>query len=142
MATYRTQRQVNDIGLMSYPREEYSDRELSTSLELLKKYAKENRTVSYQEFWNDLLCKGCEYFVGPDDSRLHDLIGLIGRQEVERGRANIGVLVRYKNKTKRPGPGFFELCRVLDKSLSSKSEKQIYDQVINAVFAQYRIQDQ
>jgi len=101
--------------LVHYGPYEYGESEVLKLTEYLKKSARQERPVHYDDAFAAVkefgLCSG------PRDQRLWHLLGLISETEVAAGRHALSAIVVIKSGdgANRPGSGFFELERALSR---------------------------
>jgi hypothetical protein len=97
--------------MVHYGPHEYGESEVLKLTEYLKKSARQERPVHYDDAFAAVkefgLCSG------PRDQRLWHLLGLISETEVAAGRHALSAIVVIKSGdgANRPGSGFFELER-------------------------------
>jgi hypothetical protein len=80
--------------------------------DLLVEVARRRSRIAYSE----LVAKVTEIELSPHDSRLFHLLGEISRDEDAAGRGMLTAIVVHKSGDMQPGPGFFELAKLLGRS--------------------------
>ena len=73
--------------------------------------ARQERTIAY----SDLVAEVHAVKLEPNDFALAAMLGEISEEEDPLGRGMLTVLVVHKDGDMRPGPGFFQLAKKLDR---------------------------
>ena len=76
--------------------------------------ARKPETIAY----SDLLRQVKEIHLEPDSYAVGPILGEVSESEDALGRGMLTVLVVHKGGDTRPGPGFFELAKKLDRDTS------------------------
>src|SRR5687767_7825242 len=82
--------------------------------EILIAHARNRATIAY----SDLTRQVRAIQLDPHSSALAKMLGEISEEEDALGRGMLTVLVVHRGGDMRPGPGFFELARRLDRDTS------------------------
>lgn len=98
-------------------------------ISVLAAVAAARKTISYSA----LAQKISAVRLGPDDPRLHSMLGEVSTEEDRAGRGMLSVLVVHKTGDMEPGDGFFKLAVELKKKFSDR-EKFWIDE-LNRVYA-------
>jgi len=115
--------------MVHYGPYEYGESEVLKLTEYLKKSARQERPVHYDDAFAAVkefgLCSG------PRDQRLWHLLGLISETEVAAGRHALSAIVVIKSgdAANRPGSGFFELERALTKQVQRRRRDDVAGRV-------------
>ena len=98
--------------------------------------AKYRGTVTYQEIAKILGLPLSGNYMGTE---IGHLVGEISEDEVQAGRPMLSAVV--VNTTGKPGPGFFELARHLNRLDSSDrdTEARFWEKELRAVYEQWRV---
>jgi len=101
--------------MVEYGSYEYTEEEVSTLSEYLKNCARQRRLVHYDDAYAVVRQLGAYH--GPHDNRLWHLLGLISEREIHERRHALSAIVTIKTGegANRPGSGFFELERNLER---------------------------
>jgi hypothetical protein len=81
---------------------------------ILERCAREARTIAY----SDLVDHVQTIKLHANDHALAAMLGEISEESDAQGRGMLTVLVVHKTGDMRPGPGFFELARKLDRDIT------------------------
>ena len=80
--------------------------------DILVQVAKRKGRMAYSELVAQITALQLE----PHDSRLFHLLGEISSEEDKAGRGMLTAIVVHKSGDMQPGPGFFELAKLLGRS--------------------------
>lgn len=84
--------------------------------DILVSVATRKGTIAYSELVGQISALGLE----PHDTRLFHLLGEISSEEDKAGRGMLTAIVVHKSGDKQPGPGFFELAKLLGKDTTGR----------------------
>jgi hypothetical protein len=101
--------------MVQYGPYEYCDNEVLKLTEYLKNCARQQKVVHYDDAYDAVRQFGVYH--GPHDQRLWHLLALISETEVSLGRHALSAIVAVKSGdgANRPGTGFFELEKMLNR---------------------------
>ncbi len=99
---------------------------------ILGAVAAKRKTISYSA----LVQKLRAVQLGPDDPRLHSMLGEVSTSEARAGRGMLSVVVVHKAGDMEPGEGFFKLATELGKRFSDREKFWINE--LNRVYAAWR----
>jgi hypothetical protein len=102
-----------DRQRFGFPQEDW-DRARDEMTRILERCAREGRVIAY----SDLVDRVQTIKLQANDYALAAMLGEISQESDAQGRGMLTVLVVHKTGDMRPGPGFFELAKKLDRDVS------------------------